>query len=100
MAVSRKAAITRRPGYAGGSPAIDGTRIRVSSIIRYKEMYEAEGLDWLVETLKALPHLNSDQVEAAMHFYAENKAEIDVEIAEEDAIHERARKEQARRPST
>ena len=70
------------PGVMGGSPCIDGHRIRVADIVRYKD-----DLGYTPEQIvKALPTIDLNQVLAALKFYEDNKPEIDEYIAEEDAI--------------
>ena len=63
---------------------IAGTGIRVSDIVHYKALYEGE--DWVAKTVRALPHLTSEQVKAAIAFYGDNRDEIDRYIAKEESI--------------
>ena len=78
--------ISRTPGVVGGSPAIDGTRIRVADVVRKTRLAEEEGEAPIEYILRAHPHLTREQVEAASRYYAENQQEIDEYIAEEQAI--------------
>jgi uncharacterized protein (DUF433 family) len=74
--------ISRKPRICGGSPTIDGTRIRVSDIVRYSRLYPGDP----ERIQKAMPHLDLTQINAAISYYADNRPEIDREIAEEDAL--------------
>lgn len=80
--VREEARIVRTPGVMGGSPRIDGHRIRVSDIVRYRDElgYSPRRI------VKALPTINEDQVRVALKFYEENKAEIDEYIEREDQL--------------
>lgn len=65
----------------GGSPVIAGTRIRVSDIVRYREMWPD-----LSSIVRQLPHLTLEQVNAALAYYDSHRAEIDNEIETEAAL--------------
>ena len=57
----------------GGSPIIDGTRIRVIDIaIEYEMLGHSPD-----EIISAHPHLNLPQVHDALSFYYENRDELD-----------------------
>lgn len=74
----RQAAIVMKPGVMGGSPIVEGTRVRVSDIVRYKRLG--------TNVLAALPFLGQDQMDAAFAYYEQNRATIDSEITEEDQL--------------
>ena len=70
----------------GGSPCIDGTRLRVADIVLLKRF---EGLNANeISTYYARP-LTVEQVEAALAFYESHRAEIDDYIEAEDALFEK-----------
>ena len=76
----------------GGSPVIAGTRVRVSDIVRYRDVLPDDPVEHIVE---ALPDLTADQVEAALKFYEAHRAEIDDEIKAEDELAEQWRPRRA-----
>ena len=62
-------AIARNPKICGGEPTILGTRITVSDIV---ELHYRLG--WDVQTiLDEYPHLNKEQVIAALEYYQRNQ---------------------------
>jgi uncharacterized protein (DUF433 family) len=66
--------ITRIPGVQGGEPVVVGTRTPVRTIaILYHETYAYD----LAKVLASLPHLTSTQVDAALAYYRDHRAEID-----------------------
>ena len=68
--------IGRKLGICGGEPIILGTRIRVIDIV------ELAGLgNGSKEILKNYPHLNLEQVDAALRYYSNHP---DIERDEED----------------
>jgi uncharacterized protein (DUF433 family) len=78
--------IASRPGVQGGSPCIQGTRIPVwvlASIHKQGDTPE--------DILDLYPNLSAAQVYAALSYYYEHRAEIDAEIAAQNAAHERLR---------
>jgi uncharacterized protein (DUF433 family) len=78
-------AITRTPGVQGGEPCVAGTRTPVRSIaILYYEIYQDR-----FEVQRALPHLTLEQIDTALTYYLDHKAEIDALIEG----HERALRE-------
>lgn len=78
----------------GGSPCIDGTRLRVADIVLLKRF---EGLNANeISTYYARP-LTVEQVEAALAFYESHRAEIDDYIEAEDALFEKFMAEETAR---
>lgn len=78
----------------GGSPCIDGTRLRVADIVLLKRF---EGLNANeISTYYARP-LTVEQVEAALAFYESHRAEIDDDIEAEDALFEKFMAEETAR---
>jgi uncharacterized protein (DUF433 family) len=75
----------------GGKACIAGHRIRVSDIVRNRDRLGYTP----AQIVKALPTIDLAQVRAALKYYEEHKAEIDAEIAKEDAIAAEWRAEQA-----
>jgi uncharacterized protein (DUF433 family) len=75
--------IVRRADVCGGSPTIAGTRIRVSDIIRYRNLWSEAPVKRICE---ALPHLTSSQVMAAFRYNNLYRAEIEEEIRAEDEL--------------
>jgi len=72
------------PGVMGGSPVIEGTRIRVADIVCYRRLGYSKP-----RILKALPHLNEEQVKAALAYYErdeDTKRRIDDDIAAEQEL--------------
>jgi uncharacterized protein (DUF433 family) len=75
--------ITRDPNLRGGRPIIAGTGTSVRRIAGlYKQGYNAE------EIARRLDHLTIVQIYAALTYYLANRAEIDTDIAEEQAAYE------------
>ncbi|MEX1018100.1 MAG: DUF433 domain-containing protein [Litorilinea sp.] len=73
----QKPYIERRPEVSQGKPVIAGTRIKVGQIA-----LEYERLGWTPDQIiDAHPHLTLVQVHAALAYYYEHQAEIDVELA-------------------
>jgi len=69
--------IVRTPGYCGGRPRIDGTRIAVTSVAQFlKQGVDAEGI------VRSLPHLKLAAVYDAISYYYDHKEEIDAEMEE------------------
>jgi uncharacterized protein (DUF433 family) len=89
---SRSALIVRRPGICGGSPTIEGTRIRVSDIIYSSQLHDGN-----VEAIReGYPHLSAEQVEAALEYYGKHRESIEREMAEEKELADEARWRQHR----
>jgi uncharacterized protein (DUF433 family) len=78
--------ISRTPGVVGGSPAIDGTRIRIADVVGQTRLAEEEGIEGVQYVLRAYPHLTREQVEAALRFYEEHREEIDEYMEREQAL--------------
>jgi uncharacterized protein (DUF433 family) len=80
MSTSHQTAIAHvvaTPGTCGGAPRIEGTRIRVSQIVRMTE----QGLS-ADEIIHSLPHLTLGQVYGALSFYHDHRDIIDRELQE------------------
>jgi uncharacterized protein (DUF433 family) len=73
----------------GGSPIIEGHRIRVADIIGMRNLYGS-----VAGVRRAYPHLTRPEIDAALEYYNANKDEIDRYIAEEDALNEEMQKRQ------
>jgi uncharacterized protein (DUF433 family) len=71
--------IARVPGVQGGEPVVRGTRTPVRTIaVLFHETYPGD----MAEVQRALSHLTSEQINAALAFYELHRAEIDGYIAE------------------
>ena len=73
-----------------GAPIIAGTRVRVSDVVRHRNL-----LGSVAGVKRALPHLTRGQIGVALKYYTENREDIDSEIQEEDALLAEARKRRA-----
>ena len=83
MSVEIGSIITSTPGIVGGRPRIDGTRVTVRSVaVSYKQGYSPEEIVQLYE------RLTPAQVYAALAYYHANQAEIEADIAAENAAYE------------
>jgi uncharacterized protein (DUF433 family) len=83
--------ITRTPGIKGGAPHIAGTGVTVRTIARwYKLGMSAE------EIAGEIPHLSLAQVYAALAYYHANRAEMEAEMAAEEAESDRLEREHLR----
>lgn len=71
--------IVKVEGICGGQPVIQGTRTSVLSIINYMEVYGDKDA-----ILRALPHLSSEDIEAAFAYYRQHTDEIDQYRREDD----------------
>ena len=78
----------------GGSPCIDGTRLRVADIVLLKRF---EGLNANEISAYYARPLTVEQVEAALAFYESHRAEIDDYIEAEDALFEKFMAEETAR---
>lgn len=65
--------IVRDPARCGGSPILAGTRTAVHDVVSYYQNHAGD----LDEVRAELPHLSEEQIQAALAFYAENRAEIE-----------------------
>lgn len=69
--------VTRVPGVQGGEPVLVGTRTPVRSIaVLYWRTYPKQ----IDEVQAALPHLTRIQLDAALAYYCDHRAEIDADI--------------------
>jgi uncharacterized protein (DUF433 family) len=90
MAVEIGSMIDREPGVVGGRPKIAGTRMPVS---RIAVISQARGLTAEQIVTQVFPHLTLAQVRAALAYYASHRAEIDTELAAEEAFVEEFQKQ-------
>jgi uncharacterized protein (DUF433 family) len=91
MSVEIGGIIVRTPEFRGGQPHIAGTGITVHRVVRwYKQGYNPE------QIAEEYPHLTLAQVYAALSYYHANQAEMEADLAAEDA--EIARLENEARP--
>ncbi|MEO8456648.1 MAG: DUF433 domain-containing protein [Chloroflexota bacterium] len=88
-------AIERVADIRNGAPVIAGTGIRVSDVIHYKRLYDADGKDWIAETIRAVPQVTREQLEAAITYYQVNTTEIDSYLAKERSIDEEMQSRQS-----
>lgn len=94
--VQLDAMLVRSPNVCGGLLRVDGTRVTVSQIATlYKRGESAE------EIGENFPQLKLSQVYAALAYYHANRAEIEQELADEQAQFDRLKSEhgQATKPS-
>ena len=75
--------IEATPGFVGGRPRIAGTRTSVQCIAIENLMGNSAE-----EIVADRPHLTLAQVHAALAYYWANKAEIDADIAADEAAEE------------
>jgi len=73
--------IERVPGRCGGYPLIAGTRVAVRHVIEHLRV-NGGGLGELAD---AFPHLSSDQIEAALLYYARFPHAVDEDIRRNEA---------------
>ena|SRR6266487_2268292 len=83
--------ITRDPKIRGGRPIIAGTGMTVRRIVGWYQL----GLS-PEEIAQEIPHVTLAQVYAALAYYHANRAEIDADIANEEAEAERIEREHYR----
>ncbi|MEC4814969.1 MAG: DUF433 domain-containing protein [Scytonema sp. PMC 1069.18] len=80
--------ITTDPKLRGGRPTIAGTGTSVRRVASlYNQGYNAE------EIARRLNHLTITQIYAALTYYHANRAEIDEDIAAEQAAYEQLAKQ-------
>lgn len=73
--------IVQNPEIVGGAPTIRGTRVPVRAVAC---LWRATGDRNLIT--RNYPHLSLEDVDAALRYYAEHRADIDAELlAEEQA---------------
>ena len=81
--------IVNTPGIVGGRPHIAGTRVTVRSIsVSYKQGCAPE------EIVQQYERLTIAQVYAVLAYYHGNRAEIEDDIATEEAAYEQGMREQ------
>jgi uncharacterized protein (DUF433 family) len=84
--------IARTPGIKGGTPHIAGTGVTVRTIVRWYKL----GLT--PEAIAAeYPHLELAQVYTALAYYHAHRAEMEAEMAEEEAESDRIEREHLHR---
>ena len=66
---------------SGAKPYIAGTRIRVSDIAGQYSLAEEAGVEPVAYIAAAYPHLNLEEIKAAISYWRSHKSEIDAEIA-------------------
>ena len=71
--------ITKTPGVCGGRACIQGHRIPVWGLVRYRQIGMSDA-----EILEASPSINGADLEAAWEYYATNREEIDADIRENE----------------
>jgi uncharacterized protein (DUF433 family) len=92
MSKNLDALISHTPGVRNGRPCIAGTGITVHRIaILYKLGHSPE------EIVRKYEHLDAAGVYAALAYYHANQAEVDAEIASDEAEADRAEGEYIRR---
>jgi uncharacterized protein (DUF433 family) len=77
--------IVKIPGYCGGKPAIDGTRVRVADVVAAHQQGESAE-----QILVSYEHLTLSQVYAALAYYYDNRDEIEEIFAREEEAEARA----------
>jgi len=68
--------IVRKPGVCGNEPCIMGTRIPVSTLVRYRQLGSDDS-----ELMRMYPSLAVDDIGAVWRYYESHKTEIDMIIA-------------------
>lgn len=68
--------ISRYDDVVNGEPVIAGTRVTVRAIVEYDHLYHDPE-----RTLRAVPHLTRQEVDDALGYYADHRAEIDAYIS-------------------
>jgi uncharacterized protein (DUF433 family) len=78
-------AIVQTPGYVGGRPRIEGTRMPVSTIVTWSQAgYDAHAI-----ATQVFPHLSLAQIESALAYYEDHRHQIDCEMRESAELLER-----------
>jgi uncharacterized protein (DUF433 family) len=72
--------IARTPGIKGGTPHIAGTAVTVRTVARWYKL----GLS-PEEIAGEIPHLNLAQIYTAIAYYHANQAQMEAEMATEEA---------------
>jgi uncharacterized protein (DUF433 family) len=86
------AMITRTPGIKRGTPHISGTGVTVRTIVRWYQLGMSPE-----EIADEYRHLNLGQVYSALAYYHANRAEMDAEMAAEQAESDRLEQEHLRK---
>ena len=86
--------IARTPGVKRGTPHIAGTGVTVRTLVRWYKLWMSPE-----EIAADYPHLELSQVYAALTYYHANRAEMEREMAAEEADSDRLEEEQMRRQS-
>ncbi len=73
--------IEQTPGVAGGEPCLIRTRIPVWLLVQARVLGSSES-----EILRAFPSLRAEDLSNAWTYYDAHKAEIDLQIAENEAV--------------
>lgn len=73
--------IVSTPGVNSGKPRIAGTRVRVQDVVYYSER-----AGWSVEKISEAFNLRPEQVQAALAYYAQHKAEIDQDMSQDETF--------------
>ena len=95
MSVMLDGMLARSPDVCGGRLRIDGTRITVHRVATlYKQGQSAEDI------AQTYSHLALSQVYAALAYYHANRAEIESELAADDARYDELRDAAATRDSS
>ena len=77
-------AVEVRKGLGGETAFLTGTRTRVSDVAR---LFLIERDEMVIERIcKALPHLQPDQVRAALDWWRSNEEQVQAEIDLEQAL--------------
>src|SRR6266702_7465510 len=84
--------IARTPGIKGGTPHIAGTGVTVRTVARWYKL----GLS-PEEIASEIPHLSLAQVYTALAYYHANRAEMEAQMAAEEAESDKVEKEYLRK---
>ena len=87
--------ITRTPGIKRGAPHIAGTSVAVRTLVRWYKLGMSPE-----EIAADYPHLQLAQVYAALAYYHANRAEMESEMAAEEAESDRIEQEHLRQHSS
>lgn len=78
------------PDTCFGKPRIDGTRIRVQDVVAW-HVHGGQSVD---EILTQFPQLKRAEIYAALTYYYDHQAEVDAQIAADEAFFEELRAKQ------
>src|SRR6266446_6547969 len=84
--------IARTPGIKGGTPHIAGTGVTVCTLARWYKLGMSPE-----EIASEIPHLSLAQVYTALAYYHANRAEMDAEMAAEEAESNKIEQEHLRK---